>query len=450
MKKVIAFICACMLTVTLFICGCTIKFGSEGRDGKDGQDVSILDIYEKAKEVDGNADMTFDEFLKKYLSYTDSQLADYADLQTSINRSLMSTVSILARFKYSSGLRSVSYKVFAGSGVIIRLDKEAGDALIVTNNHVVYSDTADDVYCKDLHLYLYGQDEQDTNYSITYDNEIIDDDNYCISAEVIGASTAYDIALLKVTGSEVIKRSDARATSLRDDEDVFVGEQVYAVGNASGEGMSAVDGKISKDSEYITVYVDDNNSQRVQYRVMRTTAAINGGNSGGGLFDTDGKLVGIVNAKDEAEGIDNKSYALPASTVRRVLQLMYDSYESSDYTLGRVNRAMLNVTLKIADRYSRFNNTTGLAEIFEVVKIDTISAEPAQSYLLTDDIIKSITVVGSDEKVKEQVSVTRQYHVQNAMLSVRKGDTVKLVVERAGEEREVSVLFNSDSYFTKT
>ena len=91
MKKILAFIASAALIAAMFLCGC-MSGGRDGRDGKDGQDVSIYEIYEAAKSIDGNENLTFDEFLREYLSYNDSQLNEITSLKTAINRSLMSGV----------------------------------------------------------------------------------------------------------------------------------------------------------------------------------------------------------------------------------------------------------------------------------------------------------------------------------------------------------------------
>ena len=460
MKKLFTAVACAVLAFAMLLCGCTEpEPGRDGRDGKDAQDVSIYEIYEAAKTVEGNENLTLDEFLKQYLSYSDSSV----NLQSAINRSLMSGVSVLSRFSYTSKHQSsipgvisnrTSYKVFTGSGAILWLDKNAGDAYVVTNCHVIYDDTADVKFCKDVRLYLYGQDESGFNYSVDLSYNILGDDNYRIQAEVIGASVTYDIALLKVTGSEVLKRSDAIAASFSDKTDVYTGEYVYAVGNASGEGLSASNGIISKDSEYIDLSISEKESPSEsdynQYRVMRTTAAINHGNSGGALYNKNGEIVGIVNAKDEGEDIDNMGYALPANSVKPLLQLMYDSYVENGNSMlsgGGIKKAYLNVETKATDSYSRYNNSTGLAEITEHIIVSRTVGAPAKNNLQEDDYFKAVKIVSSDGTVKLQLNVKRRYHIPEAMLSVRNGDTVIITVERGGEDVDVSIAFDSKDYF---
>lgn len=467
MKKFLLVLATAALSLIMFVCGCMPAAGRDGRDGKDGQDVSIYDVYEAAKKIEGKEDLTFDEFLREYLNFTDS----HVDVRAAVNRSLHSGVTILSRFAYTSrsggthllpGASYTYYSVYTGSGAIIWLDKAAGDAYVVTNCHVVYSDTSKSVFCDDVRLYLYGQDESGINFTVNqkeiYGNdsyEITNDENFRISAEIVGASVTYDIALLKVSGSEVLKRSDAMAASFSHNENVSVGEEVYAIGNASGEGMSATYGIISKDSENIELSLSDKENilkdDYTSYRVMRTTAPVNHGNSGGALYNTYGEIVGIINAKDEGEDIDNMGYALPGNSVRRLLKLMYDNYVSNGYKMrsgGGILKAFLNVETSVTDSYARYNNQTGLSEITEHVIIHRVIGNPALGKFNENDYIKSVKILSSDGAVKESIAnITRRFQLPELLFLVEKGDTVVVTVERGGTQTEVSIEFNSDSDF---
>ncbi len=447
MKKFLILVMMVAVVAASLFGGCAVN-GRDGRDGKDAQDVSIQEIYEAAKAIEGNENLTFDQFLKEYLSYND----DTVGLKSVINRSLMSGVSILSRFAYSdgsgylSGMRR-SYKVYTGSGAILWLDKSAGDAYVVTNCHVVYDDSSVSAFCQDIRLYLYGQDEKGTNFSIDLNNDIVNDENYRIEAEIIGASVSYDIALLKVTGSDVLKRSDAVAARFSQSSEVYAGEYVYAIGNAESEGMSASNGIVSRESEYIELNMSDiDENAYTEYRVMRITAPINHGNSGGALYNTRGEIIGIVNAKLEGEDIDNMGYALPANYVKRLLKLMYDSYASDGNSSG-VRKAFLNIATSVSDSYSRYNESMGVAEIFDTVRVESISGAPARANLQNGDIFKSVKITDSQGTVKEDIKVTRRYHVQDVMFSVRLGDTVTMTVERGGQNVDVAIVFDSENYF---
>lgn len=469
MKKFLLVLVSVCLAAVIFICGCSTN-GKDGRDGIDGQNVTIEEVYKKY--VDEYGEISYEEFLLKIFSYTNEELDELTGLKSRINKSLMSGVTILSRFGYSmkGGISILPssytvYNVYTGSGAILWLDKDAGDAYVVTNCHVIYDDTADSVFCNDIRLYLYGQDESGVNYKVIKNQirdyssyDIIDDENYCIKAEVIGASVNYDIALLKVSGSDVLKRSNAAVAEFSDDFDVTVGETVYTIGNASGEGMSSSSGIVSKDSEYITLTMSSeeeeylSNDDYISYRVMRITAPINHGNSGGALYNLKGKIIGIVNAKDEDEGVDNMGYALPGKSVNMLLGLMYDNYKANGFKMksgGGVDKALIGITTEISDSYSRFNENTAVAEVVHQVKVNDVSSNPAKGKLEQGDYLKSAEILNSDGTVKlERFDITRDYYLREAMLSVRKGDKVKLTVERGGQTIDLELVFDSDKYFT--
>jgi len=204
-----------------------------------------------------------------------------------IAKSITSAVAITAQI--DSKLTS------NGSGVIISLDKANGNAYVVTNYHVVYYQSSYAMTGKilsDIKLYLYGM-------------EFVD---YAIDATYVGGSVTNDIAVLKVTNSAVLKSSNATAAEC--DYTVYAGEPVVAIGNPLSSGISATKGIVSVDSEEITLTLADKKSGRL--RVMRLDAAVNEGNSGGGLFDVNGKLVGIVSAKIEKTGVEGFAYAIPS------------------------------------------------------------------------------------------------------------------------------------------
>ena len=453
MKKFRITILAVIMAFAFILMGCAgCAFGLDGRDGKDGHSVTIDEIYQKYLEETGD-DISFEEFLKIYLNYTNEELDEVISLKSKINKSLMSGVTIYTTFDYLSG-RNTYHDIYTGSGAILWLNKSAGDAYVVTNCHVVYDEDAIHPYCNDVKLFLYGQDEYEINYNVYkssyfgYDDYTLttgqDGKDYSIAAEVIGASITYDLALLKVTGSEVLKRSNAVAAEFSDEHDVKVGQTVYTIGNASDEGMSASSGIISKDSEYIVLAISDEK----EYRVMRITAPINPGNSGGALYDTNGKIIGVVNSKDESDGIDNMGYALPGTSAKWLLQRMYDRHISGG-TVGVISKAQLGITTVVSDSYAQFDENTNTAEIIQQLKVNQVSfGTAANGKLQSGDYIKSFEVIGSDDSVKvEKFALTREYHLREALLAVSFGDTVVLTVERNGEEQEIPIKFDRSSYF---
>lgn len=434
MKKVNKIVTAAILSLGMSVIpamsGC-IAFTAGGKDGKDGQDVSIYEIYEATnteREKEGLEKLTFLDFVKEYLNYTSDEAEQFTSLQTCINRSLLSSVAIFSTYT----VKGVSQS-YAGSGVILDVDKEKGDMTVVTNAHVVYEVTAaGDHYCDDVALYLYG-------------NELFGSKK--IEAKIAGVSKSYDIAVLKVSGSSVVKSSGAIAAKWAEEEELYLGGSVYAIGNPRGEKLSATQGVISYDSEWITIDLENTSltMDDYEYRVLRTDAAINGGNSGGGLFNTKGELVGIVNAKTVQDEIDNMGYALPASTSKRIVKNILYNYNGTE-THG-IYRALLGITSQVVERDAYYDNNLNVVRVVETMEISKVNfGSMAYGKLKEGDILKHIKVESSSGYVREDMDALRQYNVSDAMLSVRSGDKVTVTVEREGKTIDVVINYGSSGF----
>lgn len=164
----------------------------------------------------------------------------------------------------------------AGSGVII-----TGDGYIVTCNHVVEGARLITVHLKN------GE-----NYNAT----------------MVGQDKKTDLAILKIEAGDLAKAIPGDSDSL------IVGEPAFAIGNPLGElGGTMSEGIISAlDREII---IEGENME-----LLQTTAAVNPGNSGGGLFNGRGELIGIVNAKSSGTGIEGLGFAIPANIAIEVAE----------------------------------------------------------------------------------------------------------------------------------
>ena len=234
---------------------------------------------------------------------------DFTDETAYINRAANSVVEISVAFTINNIKRES-----AGSGVIYWLDKEAGDAYIVTNYHVVATYLSTGFGPWGTHT---STTDWSSIYLTTYSGQTIRSEDVTLIA---GDNTNTDLAVLKVTGSDELRESDAVAATMTE---ASVGETVYAIGNANGEGTSVTKGVVSVLSEEISVTAADNYST-VSFNAMRTDAAVNQGNSGGGLFNARGELVGIVSARQLSSStgvdIDGFGFAIPAMDVNTCLE----------------------------------------------------------------------------------------------------------------------------------
>lgn len=344
-----------------------------------------------------------------------------------IQRALCSAVSIEAYYPDGSG--------DAGSGVIYSLDTVNWDAYILTNYHVVYN--ADNRYgmSNEIYVWLYGGEA----------------DGGTLRAEYVGGAPAYDVAILKVDGDTVVKETDslsakthtnkeilqrgaARAAELGDSDSVTVSERVYAIGNAVGWGISVSGGILSVDAEYITMEASDGVGD-VSMLEMRIDAPVNHGNSGGGLFNAAGELIGIVNARSEASGVVNVGYALPINQVLAVVRNIVDNNM-------KLKSAKLGITVVTEDSKSLFNERTGKVYIQEKIVVRSVDiGAAAAAGLEQGDTLVSATLNGTT------VDLTRRYKLTTLLLDVRLGDSMTLVVSRGGAKEEVTVIFNRETYF---
>jgi serine protease Do len=242
-----------------------------------------------------------------------------------------------------------------------------------------------------------------------------------------------------VENSEVLKKSVATAAKIGNSDKVKVGEKSYVIGNPEGEGIAVTGGAISVDSEYITMTSTDS-KRYVDYRVIRTDAAVNGGNSGGALYNANGELIGIVNAKEVGEDMDNMGYALPITQVKAICRNLWDNG-------GMVKRAMLGIMVYTEASEVSFDENGDLVtkETFVVAETDS-EGTAAYGKFKVGDIFRSIQI--NDGEV---IALTRQYKLHDALLAVRLGDKVKFTMTRRDNNEgdiEVEILFDKEEYFT--
>ena len=334
-------------------------------------------------------------------------------------KGLLSSVSLKATFEervYFAGMHIRTDEFTqSGSGVIYKLDKERGEAYVITNYHVIFNDNSSTVsnISKDITLRLFGMESE----------------KYEIPARVIGGSMQHDLAVLKVSASPILMASAATTVTIADSDRVAVLDQVIAIGNPDADGISATVGYVNVDSEQIKVKISDNTSP-VPLRVMRIDNAINQGNSGGGLFNQQGELIGIVNAKD-MDG-DNMSYAISSNLAKYVVDNLIYYYNGRD--TSSVMEADLGLTLEAKELYVSYDESTGCVYKCERVAVSGVSMRSAAKGLLqVGDVINHITIDGV------KYDVTRTFHAEECLLNARAGSTVKYNVTRGGAVTEAEI-----------
>ncbi len=414
-RSVSLFLLICILSLSVLTsCGLISASTADNNGGDEINETASGDIINNTVNITGGANNTA-----------------YA---TAVG--LRSAVSIYCSFETTVGgtypwnpKPSTQTYYTTGSGVIYHID-EKGNAFIVTNYHVVYdsSSNTENGISDEIYIYLYG----------------LESEAFAIPATYVGGSANYDLAVLRVEENEVLKETyasgAAAAVSIGNSDGVYPGQTTIAIGNPSTDelgGISVTAGIVSVDSEYITMTAS-NGTGEVDFRVIRTDAPVNSGNSGGGMYNDKGELIGIVNAKISSSEVENIGYALPSNVVRAVADNIIDNCYGND--CESVMRCMLGITVEVSDRDTYLDLETGFIVRTEEITVHEVSAGALmESILESGDVIKSITVG------EKSVSVARQHHLIDALLDARLGDGISIVIIRDGVEMTVSTVVTQES-----
>lgn len=264
----------------------------------------------------------------------------------------------------------------AGSGVII-----SQDGYILTNNHVINGANSVKVRLRD---------------STEYD------------ATIIGSDSDNDIALLKVSATGLSPATFGDSNSLA------VGDYVVAIGNPLGElGGTVTDGIISALARKVTI-------EDTQMTLLQTNAQVNPGNSGGGLFNANGELVGIVNAKQSATEVEGIAFAIP---INNVLDILSDLKEYG-YVTGKVDLG-IDFTDITSDETAFYYgvNQTGCY----VLSVDS-GSNAEKAGVTRGDLVTKV----NDTDVSTSEDIT------TALEKAEVGDTVTFTVSRRGTSKTIS------------
>lgn len=387
---------------------------------------SYNNLYDLAVE-EGLFNGTLEEFIAS-LKGSDGKTSIVSSAQTS----LLSTVSIFCTFTITTSYSNwpfggrtqtqVSQATSAGSGVIY-LTEDDGTAYIITNYHVLYYKNADSQISDDIYVYLYGMEYTD----------------YQIEATYVGGSMAYDIAVIKVK-SDYLKKDGGypyKAVTLGDSKSIQVGESVLAVGNPEAEGLSVTNGIISVKSETLEMYLADGKTVGT-IRVLRIDAAVNSGNSGGGLYNDNGELIGIVNAKSVDEEIEGMCYAIPVNLAKSIADNIIENCNGSSSTT--IKRVYLGITTKISSSRAYYDETSNILSTIQEIAVESVkSSGDSYGILQVGDVIINATFNN------KTYIIDSAYALEDVLLNARKGDTIDLYILRSDEYKTVTIKFQSDT-----
>ena len=318
-----------------------------------------------------------------------------------VNEVMPSVVSI------TSTIQSSNYYGFgtqesegAGSGFIIAKTKDS--LMIATNNHVV-SDA--------------------TSLTVGF----VDDTT--AKATVVGTDSSADLAVISVKIKD-IKDSTAskiKVATLGSSDDLKVGEEVVAIGNALGYGQSVTTGVVSAKNREVSLTDGTMN-------LLQTDAAINPGNSGGVLINMDGQVVGINNAKLEDTSVEGMGYAIPITTAKTILTDLMNAG-----SVSTKDAAFLGVVGR--DINESYSSALGIPSGIYVSQV--VSGSPAQK----------AGISAGDVIVKFEGNNVSTMSGLKEKLAIKKANTkVKITFKRANqsgtyEEKTVTVTLGKKSDF---
>lgn len=411
--------------------------GANGLDGEDGKDLTIDAVYNKYKELYG--DISFKDFLSIYLNLEVDETA------TAVNTALLSSVKIYTEFYETVSTffgKENKTAIYSGSGVIYKIDEDY--SYIITNYHVMYDENANEAnggkIAKSTKAYLYGSEG---SYQATGENDAngypkYEYGDYAIDCYYVGGSIKYDLAVLRVSTTRLqMINPDVREITFADR--YYVGETAIAIGNTEDEGISATKGIVSVDNEFINLQID---STVRQYRSIRIDTAIYSGNSGGGLFDINGHLIGITNAGDSED--QNVNYAIPLPIVKSVVSNIMYNTEKGTNTNTQGKRFSLGVTVTASNQKFVLDESLGYGKIKEDVVVTTVTEGSIIDTLglETDDKILSI-FIGTDEFI-----IDRTFEIDEAILSARESDTISIKYKRDSSTLQTDEYTLSSADFT--
>lgn len=324
-------------------------------------------------------------------------LSNYSDTAVyAANKILPSIVGIKLEYTVNNtmlqmfGKSSSSTATASGSGIII-----SEDGYILTNNHVISSTTSSN---SDNSYY---QISEASKLTVTLFN-----DNTEYEAKIIGKDEQTDLAVIKIEKTGLSKAEFADSDSIK------VGEFAMAVGNPIGMQSSVTCGIVSAVNRQVT------DSDGKQYTLIQTDAAINSGNSGGALVNSEGKVIGINTLKLSGTGIEGMGFAIPINSTKDITsQLIQYSKVKRPY----IGISGIDLTEETAKTY---NLVTGVY----VKSVEDFSSGEKAGIKAGDVIVEA-----------DGTKISKMDDLNKIKNSHKIGDEMKIKVNRNGQEKELTI-----------
>ena len=320
---------------------------------------------------------------------TQISLQEYSETGIAVSKKILpSIVGITVEYPVNSIFaKSSTTTTASGSGIII-----SEDGYILTNNHVINTSSTSSYYeigeASKVEVYLYNEDEPYT-------------------ATVIGTDEETDLAVIK------IDKTGLTAAELGNSDNVQIGEVVMAVGNPLGMQSSVTSGIVSAVNREVT------DSDGKKYKLIQTDAAINSGNSGGALVNTQGQVIGINTLKVSATGVEGMGFAIPVNSAVPIYEQLIQYNKVKRPYIGIGGR---DLDASTAQKYN-------LVEGIYIVSVEEYSAAEKAGIKIGDVIVKAD---GQSIKTMDELNSIKNTH--------EIGDTMTITINRNGKEKDLSIV----------
>ena len=370
------------------------RFLNTGKSSVQIKTTDSVDLQETASD-----DSTADKVLSDSENGTVAAVAQ-ASMPSVVAITTVSVQEIPSFFGYSSR----QYKsASTGSGIIVGDNDD--ELLIATNNHVVDGATT-------LSVCFIGDDvaNAETETVNAGDNGDLNVED-AVSAKIKGTDADNDLAVVAVKKSDIPEDTlnQIKIAQIGSSDDLAVGQQVVAIGNALGYGQSVTSGWISALNR--TISTDDGTNST---GLIQTDAAINPGNSGGALLNMKGELIGINSPKYADSAVEGMGYAIPISKAKPILEELMnrETREKVDSSKkGYLGVSLANLTTEAIEMY---NMPTGAfvrsveddspAQEAGICKGDIIVKFDGQKVSDGDDLLDKLQYYKSGEKIEAVIA----------------------------------------------
>ena len=370
------------------------RFLNTGKSSVQIKTTDSVDLQETASD-----DSTADKVLSDSENGTVAAVAQ-ASMPSVVAITTVSVQEIPSFFGYSSH----QYKsASTGSGIIVGDNDD--ELLIATNNHVVDGATT-------LSVCFIGDDvaNAETETVNAGDNGDLNVED-AVSAKIKGTDADNDLAVVAVKKSDIPEDTlnQIKIAQIGSSDDLAVGQQVVAIGNALGYGQSVTSGWISALNR--TISTDDGTNST---GLIQTDAAINPGNRGGALLNMKGELIGINSAKYADSAVEGMGYAIPISKAKPILEELMnrETREKVDSSKkGYLGVSLANLTTEAIEMY---NMPTGAfvrsveddspAQEAGICKGDIIVKFDGQKVSDGDDLLDKLQYYKSGEKIEAVIA----------------------------------------------